>query len=142
MKENKKPQATKSKKQITSSQTQTEIPNENKSLTNIRTAIGGEVEVINERSSKTSIKISRIPKRTLRPLQILKTDEALRVIQYKLEFSKFNKGNHMYKKSNSIHPWILTGKIADQILEQLLLSIAREIEISEILDTLYQSEFQ
>lgn len=36
---------------------------------------------------------------------------ALNVIQYKLDFSKINKKNHMYKKTDKIQPWLLTGEL-------------------------------
>lgn len=95
-----------------------------------------------DKTSRTSIKISRLPKRSLRKLTVLPKNYALQVIQYKLEYHKFTKGNHMYAKTSQIQPWVLTGKIGDKMLEHLLLSVTREIEINEILETLYQSEFQ
>lgn len=64
----------------------------------------------NEFASKTSVKISRLPKITLRPLQVLPKEIALNVIQYKLDFNKNSKKNHMYKKNDKIQPWILTGR--------------------------------
>lgn len=35
---------------------------------------------------------------------------AINIVQYKLDFHKFSKSNHMYKKTLLIQPWLLTSK--------------------------------
>lgn len=131
--------------------------------TDVANLIESSIKLNDNFSSKTSVKISRLPKKSLKNLDMLPKDVALNVIQYKLDFGNVNKKNHMYKKSDKIQPWILTGelvfyrftlfldynvtfffcfrRIADNILRDVLLSVVREIEINEILENLYQSEF-
>lgn len=60
---------------------------------------------IDEKSSKPNIKINRVPKKTLKQLTLIPKTQAFNVIQYKLQYSKFSRGNHMYRKSLKCQPW-------------------------------------
>lgn len=90
---------------------QTDNENKNEAKQSKATKITtGPNDIYGEKTSKTNIKISRLPKKPLRQLPTLPKDYALNVIQYKLDYHKNSKKNHMYRKSSSIQPWILTGK--------------------------------
>ena len=63
-----------------------------------------------KRSNKSTIKISRLPRHTRKPLTLLSKDYAINIIQYKLRYNHFHKHNPMYRKSVHIQPWVLMGK--------------------------------
>ncbi|KRT80035.1 hypothetical protein AMK59_7327, partial [Oryctes borbonicus] len=92
-----------------------------------------------ERASR--IKISRLPKVPLHPLKMLPKKFALNVLEYKVNYLKARKGDHMYKKSAIKQPWILMGEISDKILEELLQVIGTEIEVNDVIEGIFASEF-
>ncbi|XP_044758978.1 uncharacterized protein LOC123316808 [Coccinella septempunctata] len=91
--------------------------------------------------SKSSIRIGRM-RRPRKVLQLLPKDYAINIIQYKLMFYKHHKGNYMYKKTSTTKPWELMDKISEDILDYALLGIAKEIEVNELLENIYNAEFQ
>ncbi|KAF2879449.1 hypothetical protein ILUMI_26729 [Ignelater luminosus] len=95
-----------------------------------------------DKSTKANIRINRVPKKTLKQLVLIPKTQAFNVIQYKLQYGKFSRGNHMYRKSSKRHPWDVVNIISEHLLNDLLLTIAREIQVDQILENLYQSEFQ
>ncbi|KAJ8923298.1 hypothetical protein NQ315_001856 [Exocentrus adspersus] len=95
-----------------------------------------------QKAKKTdSIQIKRLPK-CCRYLQKLPKDYALGVIQYKLDFHRHCKQNPMYGKTSEIQPWMLMAKISDEILDDALLGVAKEIDLNDIVQQVYDSEFQ
>ncbi|XP_018561085.1 uncharacterized protein LOC108903404 [Anoplophora glabripennis] len=86
-----------------------------------------------------SLKMKRLPKSS-RYLQKLPKDYALSVIQYKLDFHKHCKQNPMYKKTTNVQPWILMARVSDQLLDNALLGVAREIELNDVVQQVYDSE--
>ncbi|XP_045477437.1 uncharacterized protein LOC123682722 isoform X2 [Harmonia axyridis] len=91
--------------------------------------------------SRSNIKINRV-KRPRRMLQLLPKEYAINIIQYKLMFYKHHKGNYMYKKTSTTKPWQLMDKISEDIFDYALLGIAKEIEVNELLENIYNAEFQ
>ncbi|KAJ8983944.1 hypothetical protein NQ317_008646, partial [Molorchus minor] len=92
------------------------------------------------KKSKTStMKLTRRPKSS-KVLQMLPKNYAVNVIQYKLDFHKFCKSDPMYRKTSTVEPWLLMGKVSDQILDHILLGIAREIELNDVIQEMYDSE--
>lgn len=57
-----------------------------------------------------NVKISRLPKKSLKPLEMLPKDYIFTVAQYKLCLCDYNKGNCLYMKSAMRKPWLLMGK--------------------------------
>lgn len=53
------------------------------------------------------LKVSRLPRKKFRKLEMLPKEYALGVLQYKLEFQNAKRENPMYKKSAMIKPWNL-----------------------------------
>ncbi|XP_044272835.1 uncharacterized protein LOC123016481 [Tribolium madens] len=100
-----------------------------------------EIEEIKKVQSKSVVKISRLPK-VNRMLQLLPKECAISIIQYKLQYSQFRKHDPMYRKSAHIQPWILMGRISDDLLDCILKSVTGELEVNEILENLYNAEFQ
>ncbi|KAG5895895.1 hypothetical protein JTB14_000509 [Gonioctena quinquepunctata] len=102
---------------------------------------------INDKSDKgtqrpvTAICIKRLAKSS-KCLQMLPKDFALNIIQYKLDFHKHCKSIPIYRRTEKILPWKLMGKISDKILDSAILGIAREIEVNDVVDRIYQSELQ
>ncbi|KAK9739338.1 hypothetical protein QE152_g9124 [Popillia japonica] len=93
-------------------------------------------------TEKTSrIKISRLPKVPLQPLKMLPKKFALNILEYKVNYLKARKGDHMYKKSPIKHPWVLMAEISDRILEELLQAIGAEIEVTDVIEGIFASEF-
>ncbi|XP_066151818.1 uncharacterized protein [Euwallacea fornicatus] len=88
-----------------------------------------------------NVKISRVRK-TEKPLKSLDRRVAVNAVQYKLDFYRFCRNNPMYKRSTSCQPWVLMGKLSEDLLNHCFLSVAREIEINEIVDKAFQSELQ
>ncbi|RZC18424.1 hypothetical protein BDFB_009034, partial [Asbolus verrucosus] len=111
---------------LTSSQTQTDLRQEDK----------------NRIRSRSAIKISRLPKANRKMLKLLPKEYAINIIQYKLRYGHFHKQNPMYRKSANVQPWVLLGRISDQILDYILQSVTGELEVNEILENLYNAEFQ
>ncbi|XP_022916303.1 putative leucine-rich repeat-containing protein DDB_G0290503 [Onthophagus taurus] len=89
----------------------------------------------------SKIKISRLPKCSLKCLKMLPRKYALDILEYKVNYGKARKGNHMYKKSATKHPWIVMGDIADTILDELIKEIGLEIQVNGVIDNIYASEF-
>ncbi|GJQ82280.1 hypothetical protein Trydic_g19477 [Trypoxylus dichotomus] len=87
------------------------------------------------------IKISRLPKVPLQPLKMLPKKFALNILEYKVNYLKARKGDHMYRKSAVKQPWILMGEISDKILEELLQAIGSEIEVNDVIEGIFASEF-
>lgn len=81
------------KTKLTSSGTQTDLK---------------EIEPV--KNTKSTIKISRLPKNKRKALELLPKDYAVNIIQYKLEYQNLHKDNPMYRKSASVQPWMLMGK--------------------------------
>ncbi|XP_017777593.1 PREDICTED: uncharacterized protein LOC108563423 isoform X2 [Nicrophorus vespilloides] len=81
-------------------------------------------------------------KMNLRQLVMLPKDTVVNIIEYKLDFHKETKGNYMYRKSGNMSPWILMERIADMLMEESLYSIARDIQVDEILQKVYAQEFK
>ncbi|XP_068914504.1 uncharacterized protein [Tenebrio molitor] len=92
--------------------------------------------------SRSAVKISRLPKATRKMLKLLPKEYAITIIQYKLRYNHFHKHNPMYRKSAHIQPWVLMGQISDEILDYTLQSVTGELEVNEILENLYNAEFQ
>ncbi|KAJ8959047.1 hypothetical protein NQ318_022302 [Aromia moschata] len=88
-----------------------------------------------------SIRMNRLPRPT-RVLQMLPKTYAVNVIQYKLDFHNSCKTNPMYRKTTDVEPWMLMGRISDDILDFALLGVAREIEVNDIVQKIYESELQ
>lgn len=64
----------------------------------------------NERKNKCTQKPITCLKRMKKPskkLETLPKENAVNIIQYKLDFHKYCKHNSMYRKTNSIVPWKL-----------------------------------
>lgn len=61
-------------------------------------------------SKHKNVKISRLPKKSLKPLEMLPKDHVFSVAQYKLCLYDYNKGNCLYMKSILRKPWLLMGK--------------------------------
>ncbi|KAL3273748.1 hypothetical protein HHI36_015176 [Cryptolaemus montrouzieri] len=96
---------------------------------------------ISNRPSTSNIKISRVSK-PRRMLKLLPKEYAINVIQYKLMFHKHHKGSYMYRKTHTTKPWELMDKISEEIFDYALLGIAKEIEVNEMLENIYNAEFQ
>lgn len=62
----------------------------------------------NDNNTTENEKISK--KNEKSPFGMLPKKSAINIVQYKLDFHKFTKTNHMYKKTPLIQPWILTSK--------------------------------
>ncbi|XP_066246797.1 uncharacterized protein [Euwallacea similis] len=88
-----------------------------------------------------NIKISRLRK-SKRPLKSLDRGVAVNAVQYKLDFYRFCKNNPMYKRSTTCQPWVLMGKLSEDLLNHCFLSVAREMQINETVDKVFQSELQ
>nr|XP_023027196.1 uncharacterized protein LOC111515195 [Leptinotarsa decemlineata] len=114
-------------KSISSSQTQTEYNNNKTDKSTQRPA--------------TSISMKRLTKSS-KCLEMLPKNLAVNIIQYKLDFHKHCKSIPIYRRTANILPWKLMGKISDEILDVAILSIAKEIEVNDIVDRIYQSELQ
>ncbi|XP_057663405.1 uncharacterized protein LOC130898261 isoform X1 [Diorhabda carinulata] len=89
----------------------------------------------------TMLSMKRSTKST-KYLQMLPKDYALNIIQYKIDFHKHCKSTPMYRKNTKMTPWILMDQLSDKILNLALLRVAKEVEISEVLEKMYQSELQ
>lgn len=63
-----------------------------------------------ETKSKTNVKISRLPKKALKPLELLPKEYIFTIAQYKLCLYDYNKTNCLYMKSAMRKPWLLMGK--------------------------------
>lgn len=61
-------------------------------------------------SNKMNVKISRLPKKELRTLELLPKDHIFKIAQYKLGLYDYNKSNCLYMKSAVMKPWLLMGK--------------------------------
>ncbi|XP_072385829.1 uncharacterized protein [Diabrotica undecimpunctata] len=95
-----------------------------------------------ERVQKNSISLNmKRSSKSSKYLKMLPKDYALSIIQYKIDFYKHCKTNPMYSTTN-IRPWILMNKLSDKILNVALLGVAKEVEISEVVEKIYQSELQ
>ncbi|XP_019758498.2 uncharacterized protein LOC109536639 isoform X2 [Dendroctonus ponderosae] len=88
-----------------------------------------------------NIKISRL-KKSEKHLPSFDKKQALNAIQYKLDFYRFCKSNPMYKRSTTCEPWILMSRMSEGLLNECLLTVAREIEINDIVENVFQSELQ
>nr|CAI5828168.1 unnamed protein product [Callosobruchus analis] len=84
----------------------------------------------------------RSKKKQLKCLKMLPKEYAVNVIQYKLDYKKYQKNNPMYRKTQNIVPWKLMGEMSDDILDEVLLGVTKEIELDEVLEPIYQSELQ
>lgn len=63
----------------------------------------------NKSTQRPATTIKRLPKIS-KQLDTLPKEFAVSVIQYKLDFNKYCKGNSMYKRTSSILPWKLMSK--------------------------------
>lgn len=70
----------------------------------------GNVSIVSSAERASRIKISRLPKLPLQPLKMLPKKFALNILEYKINYLKARKGDHMYKKSSVKQPWILMGE--------------------------------
>ncbi|XP_031353359.1 uncharacterized protein LOC116178119 isoform X2 [Photinus pyralis] len=88
---------------------------------------------------ETNVKISHPPpprKLTPLPKHKIKT-----ILQGKLSHAKVMKMLPMYCKSTDQHPWEVVDNITHRLLEDILLVISKEIQVGDILQSLYNSEF-
>ncbi|KAL1497465.1 hypothetical protein ABEB36_008431 [Hypothenemus hampei] len=88
-----------------------------------------------------NIKISRL-KKSERCLPFLDKTLTMGIIQYKLEFYRYSKSNPLYKRSTACQPWILMNKISEKLLDDSLIAVAREIEVNDIVNQVFQAEMQ
>ncbi|CAH1963076.1 unnamed protein product [Acanthoscelides obtectus] len=84
----------------------------------------------------------RSAKKQQKCLKMLPKEYAVNVIQYKLDYKKYQKNNPIYRKTQNIVPWKLMGQMSDEILDEVLLGVTKEIELDKILEPIYQSELQ
>lgn len=61
-------------------------------------------------ANKMNVKISRLPKKTLKTLELLPKEHIFTIAQYKLGLYDYNKTNCLYMKSAVMKPWLLMGK--------------------------------
>ncbi|XP_019880855.2 uncharacterized protein LOC109608758 [Aethina tumida] len=96
---------------------------------------------VTDHKSKNSLKMNRLPK-SGRPLKFLPDAYAINIIQYKLEFRKISKTNPLYLKTTNLQPWVLMGRLADDILDVAVLDVARDIEVHPVTEQIYKEEMQ
>lgn len=82
---------------------------ENKKI--VRICSQTQTEIIQNAETKNkNVKISRLPKKSLKPLEMLPKDYIFTVAQYKLCLYDYNKENCLYMQSVMRKPWLLMGK--------------------------------
>ncbi|KAK5640847.1 hypothetical protein RI129_009394 [Pyrocoelia pectoralis] len=97
--------------------------------------------VVRTKKVKTSVKISRLPKLSLKKLTPLPKQKIKSILQGKLQHAKAMKIIPMYCKTSDQHPWEVLNKITDRLLQDILFVISKEIQVNNILQSLYNSEF-
>lgn len=63
-----------------------------------------------ESKNKMNVKISRLPKKSMHPLELLPKELIFAVAQYKLTLYDYNKANCLYMRSAVTKPWLLMGQ--------------------------------
>ncbi|KAK4874838.1 hypothetical protein RN001_014198 [Aquatica leii] len=89
-----------------------------------------------------TVKISRLPKSMLRTIAPLRKSEIKSILQGKLQQIRYMQGIPMYCKTSKRHPWQIVDQIAENLLNEILLTLVQEIQVNGILQNLYNSEFQ
>lgn len=80
------------------------------SAKNVKSLSNGNMSIASNTEKTSRIKISRLPKVPLQPLKMLPKKFALNILEYKVNYLKARKGDHMYKKSPIKHPWVLMAE--------------------------------
>ncbi|CAG9861528.1 unnamed protein product [Phyllotreta striolata] len=90
----------------------------------------------------TSLNVRKTSKTSRCLLPMLPKQYAINIIQYKLDFGKYSKSIPVYKKTTKILPWVLISNLSEKILNLILRNVTKDIEISEVVENIYQSELQ
>ncbi|XP_018330196.1 uncharacterized protein LOC108740393 [Agrilus planipennis] len=92
--------------------------------------------------TKTKGGLIRLKASPLKQLDLLPKNEVVEIVKYKVNYSKFSKCSCMYRKSSKMQPWILLRNVSEKLFRELLMSIVRELEMPQLLEKMYLSEFQ